>query len=105
MLEFVSEAFVLGCEDLGEYDSRVHLYTKDFGKITARAKSLKKITSKLAGHLQPLNLVMARIMEKNGVQVLDALTLEKGKLSPYLADALFLIKELAAEGQQDFEIW
>ena len=45
MLEIATEAIVLDKEDLGEYDSRVFLYTKEFGKVGAKATSLRKITS------------------------------------------------------------
>lgn len=105
MVEFITEAVVLDKADAGEQDARISLYTKDCGKLTAKTKSLRKITSKLAGHLQPLNLVMARLVEKNGVQLVDALTLERRLPDPKQLKSLFLIKELAAEGQPDPDIW
>lgn len=105
MLEHVTKAIVLDKMDSGELDSWVYLYTEDFGKISAKAKSLRKITSKLAGHLEPSNLVMVRILDKNGPQLLDALTLEKGKSNLELLKNLLLVKELSAEWQPDSELW
>jgi recombinational DNA repair protein (RecF pathway) len=105
MQEYITDAIVLDKVDSGELDSRVFLYTKDFGKIVAKAKSLRKITSKLAGHLQPANLVAARIVEKNGVQLIDALTISRPEKRPEILKNLFLVKELAGEWQADPELW
>ena len=67
MLELVTEAIVLDKEDVGEQDSRVFLYTKDFGKIGAKATSLRKITSKLAAHLEPLNYATVRLVSRGNL--------------------------------------
>lgn len=82
MTEYFTEAFVINKKDSGEFDSLVVLYTQNLGRVTAKAKSLRKITSKLNGHLEPLNFVGCRLIEKKalpagrqGFQVIDALTL------------------------------
>ena len=85
MTEVTTEAVVLDKEDLGEYDSRVFLYTKDFGRVSAKATSLRKIASKIAGHLEPLNYVAARLVARGdyfnsqGFQLADALLINKKK--------------------------
>ncbi len=43
MKEHFTEAFILDIQEKGEFDSLITLYTRDFGKITAKAKSIKKI--------------------------------------------------------------
>lgn len=43
--------------DVGEYNQMVTLYTREFGKIAGLAKSVKKPSSKQAGHLDIFNLV------------------------------------------------
>ncbi|PIR41091.1 MAG: DNA repair protein RecO [Candidatus Yanofskybacteria bacterium CG10_big_fil_rev_8_21_14_0_10_46_23] len=43
--------------EVGEYDQLVIFYTQDFGKITAKAKSLSKPISKQASHLDLFNVV------------------------------------------------
>ncbi len=50
---YKSEGVVLKRWRHREKDTLVRVLTRDFGKITARAISARKITSKLAGHLEP----------------------------------------------------
>ena len=40
-------AVVLRSEDLGEFDKRLTLYTKEFGKLKAKIVGVKKVASKL----------------------------------------------------------
>lgn len=105
MLEYVTEAVVLDKIDSGELDSRVYLYTRDFGRVSCKVKSTRKITSKLASHLEPLNLITARIVDKNGPQLVDALIIKKYKKTPELLKIFLLIKDLTAESQPDLNFW
>ena len=73
MQEYVTDAIVLTKRASGEFDGRYSLFTKKFGKMTGRAKSSRKITSKLSGHLEPGNAVKARFIEQKGTQIVDAL--------------------------------
>jgi len=75
--EFFTEAIVLDREELGEFDSRIFLYTKILGKVAARAQSARKITSKLSAHIEPLNLVNARLVYGKNFQLVDALRFQK----------------------------
>lgn len=82
MTEYFTEALVIDKKTNGELDGLVVLYAQNLGKVTVKAKSIKKITSKLSGHLEPLNLVSIRLVEKErlpagrqGFQVVDALTM------------------------------
>lgn len=81
MNEYLSEAVVLDRFPHGDLNGRIVFLTKRFGKLVGRAKSIRKITSKLSGHLQPGNLVQIRMIEKNGLQVVDALKKERLGLS------------------------
>lgn len=47
-----TEAVVLRRHDLGETDRILTLYTRDYGKIRAVAKGIRKPTSRKAGHLE-----------------------------------------------------
>ncbi len=105
MTEYFTDALVLDQEMSGEFDKIVYLYTKDFGKIAARAKSLRKITSKLAGHLEPLNFVKVRLVEKNGFQIVDALATVKFKKTTANLEACHFIKEMTFELQPDKKLW
>ncbi|MDO8442930.1 MAG: recombination protein O N-terminal domain-containing protein [bacterium] len=105
MLEYVTEAIVLDKVDLGELDSRVYLFTKDFGKITAKIKSGRKIISKLASHTEPLNLVTVRIVDKNSPQLIDALISKKGIPGKTLFKIVSLVRDISPEGQPDHNLW
>jgi len=45
---------ILKIKDLKEKDKMITLYTSDFGKIQAKAIGARKISSKMAGHLEPV---------------------------------------------------
>lgn len=101
MREYFTEAIVLDREPWGELDFRVSLFTKRFGKMVAKVKSARKITSKLSGHLLPGNVADVRLIEKGGLQVVDAL---KKDFLPTAAHFHFLNKMLA-EAEPDQGLW
>jgi DNA repair protein RecO (recombination protein O) len=47
-----TEAIVLRRHDLGEADRILTLYTRDYGKVRAIAKGVRKLTSRKAGHVE-----------------------------------------------------
>jgi DNA repair protein RecO (recombination protein O) len=49
-----TKAIVLGCHPLGEADRIVTFYTRDFGKIRAVARGVRKVKSRLCGRLEIL---------------------------------------------------
>ncbi len=113
MQEYLSEAVVLDHIPNGNLDGRFVFLTKRFGKLTAKAKSVRKITSKLSGHLQPGNLVQVRMIEKNGLQVVDALKKFRlhsasfgGQARPQLSlQELRFLGEILSEAEPEFVIW
>ncbi len=50
-----SPAIVLRQRKLGDADKIVTLYTANFGKVDAVAKGVRRVTSRLAGSVEPLN--------------------------------------------------
>jgi recombinational DNA repair protein (RecF pathway) len=102
MQEYSTDAIVLDKELNGDLDARITLFTKQFGKLIGKAKSVRKITSKLSGHLEPGNLIRARLIEKSGLQIVDAL--KKERLSVDLPDFYFLGR-LLADAQPEPELW
>lgn len=102
MQEYLGEAIVLSREPVGELDVRFSVFTKRFGKLEAKAKSARRITSKLAGHLEPGNLIDARIVEKNGLHIADAL--KKRRLNVELAD-LRQLGAILAEAEPEPRLW
>lgn len=108
MLEHYTTAIVLKVSPKGEIDSIVTLYTKDFGKVIAKAKSLKKITSKLAGHLMPGNIVQIRLIEHgdgNGLQVLDALSDKGGGNIGDMLRFVGFIDKMTLPAMPDLNLW
>lgn len=52
-----TKAIILRREPFRESDTRVIVYSSEKGKLHLIARGTKKISSKLAGHLEPMNLV------------------------------------------------
>ncbi|MDP3947187.1 MAG: DNA repair protein RecO [bacterium] len=108
MTESFIEALVLDRREAGEYDTLVDLYTREKGKITARAKSARKITSKLSPYLEPLNLIQARVLgggENAGgrasFQIVDALGVERFPLTPQNLRLAALVNQLTFDLDPD----
>lgn len=53
---YTTTAFVLRAIPIGEADALITFYTKDFGKICARAQGIQKEGAKLRGHVEPLSV-------------------------------------------------
>lgn len=64
MATYKTEGFILRKKPIGEAGRLYSIYTKDYGKIEAVASSSSKITSKLAGDLEPFNF--CQLMIANG---------------------------------------
>lgn len=106
MREYVTDAVVLEKTPLRDFDAR-YSFTKRFGKIAGKATSARKVTSKLAGHLEPGTLTQVRFVERNGengngTQITDAL--KSGKLALSVGDLHFLNAMLGA-GEPDATLW
>lgn len=102
MQEYFSEALVLNKEPSGDMDSRLYVFTKRFGKIIAKAKSARKITSKLSAHLEPGNVVKLRFIEKRGPQVVDALKIAKLSIP---TSELYKLNDMLVENEPDLAFW
>lgn len=98
----MSEAVVLDKMPLGDLDNRFFLFTKRFGKLVAKAKSGRKITSKLSPHLEPGNVAFVRLIEKNGLQVGDAL--KAGRVSADVPN-LAALNAMLPESEPDERLW
>lgn len=107
MYEQSSTAFVLGKENVSEYDYLVSLYSKDLGKILARVTSGAKMSSRLMPHLQVGNKVAVRIVERRIMRVADALSfpLNGRKNTQKRLMCLSLLSFLSADTGADEAIW
>ena len=102
MQEYFTEAFVLDREPIGELDFKISLFTKRRGKLVAKVKSARKILSKLSGHLLPGNMADVRLVERNGLQVVDAL---KTGTAPSAVADLRRLSALLHEDEADPHLW
>lgn len=107
MQEYVTDAIVLKKEPLRDFDARYWFFTKKFGKIKGKATSARKITSKLAGHLEPGTLTKVRFVERNGAngngaQIADAL---KVRMLGAPLVGLHKLNSILPEGEPDAELW
>lgn len=111
MREYVTDALVLAKEPLRDLDGRYSFFTERFGRMAGKATSSRKITSKLAGHLEPGSFVRVRFVERNGAsggngngiaQIADAL--RYGKAVVPIGD-LELLGRILADGEADEVLW
>ena len=102
MQEYVTDAIVLRKDPLGDLDGRYTLFTKRFGKIVAKAKSSRKVTSKLAPHLEPGILSKVRFIETKGTQLIDALKSARVGLS---LGELHSLSQLLPDAEPEPGLW
>lgn len=106
MYEWCIDGIVIDREDVGEADARLTLYTKEFGRISAKAKSIRKITSKLSAHLGLGDFAKVRLVGKNEemehLQLVDALRIRK---SDFGHDLLPFLKEVTFDREPDGRLW
>lgn len=110
MKEYVTDAIVLNVYPRGEADRVADLFTKELGRIDARAIGARKILSKFSPHLTPGMIVRARLVSKKSYTLTDVMTdtaavrtadTEKsGVLS-----SLFLVRALVPAGNPDLKLW
>ncbi len=112
MKEYLTEAVVLGFEKNSFQDKIVDFYTKEFGRLKAKVISGQKITSKLSPHLDVLNLVRLRLVQKNQFIVADVLTLDRFleirrsfKKTVVFLQLLKAVKMLFYEQEKDSRFW
>ena len=108
-----SEGIVLKKIPYGEYDALYSIYTKEFGKIRARAQGVKKEGAKLKSHLEPLSLVnVTFVLGKQGerlthgtmIRFFESMRQNKEKLFAGLRIAA-LMDEKIFSGQKDEGLW
>jgi DNA repair protein RecO (recombination protein O) len=75
---YKTEAIIIRARKFGEADRILTLYTPTYGKIDAKAKGVRKTTSRLSGHLQPLTRCVLQLAQGHtadvitGVETLDS---------------------------------
>ncbi len=75
-MEYITKGIILDKKEKGE-DSEFIIFTEDLGKIYGQAVSARKITSKLASHLEPASFSQLRLIKKSfkdDFKIADALS-------------------------------
>jgi len=104
-----SPALILNRHDYKESDTLVTVYTKNFGKLNLIARGTKKMKSKLAAHLEPLNLSNLMILKGRGRDYIGAAIISQAYLGIradlnkifYAGKALNLFNRLVKEEHVD----
>jgi len=68
---YKTEAIVLKHVDLGEADRILTLYTPNCGKIRAVAKGVRKMKSKLGGHVEPLTQCSLMLSKGRNLEIVS----------------------------------
>lgn len=108
-----TEGIILKRTDTGEADALFTIYTKDFGKIKALARGVKKENAKLKGHLEPFSLSSLSVVAgKNGLRLTGASLLNffsairgdlnKLRAASYIAAA---VDKHCFDGEKDENLW
>lgn len=66
MPSYQTTGLVVGRTNLGEADRIIRFITPDYGKLSAVARGIRKIKSRLAGHLEPLGTVSLSLTTGRG---------------------------------------
>ncbi len=105
MKEYFTPGIVLDREPRNELDEAITIYTKDLGKVQAFTKSSRKITSKLSGHLTPGRLASLRLVERNKLQLVDALSTPAPSNLKELLPFLNFINKITPYSDADLSLW
>ncbi len=108
-----SEALIIRRNDWRENDSRVVLYTKNFGKLSLVARGSKKFKSKIAAHIEPISLVDMMILKGKAFDYLGSAIIKKAYLNIktdlnalyFVGAALALFDSQVKEAAQDEELY
>lgn len=70
MRTFRVDGIILKRQNIGEADRILTVLTKELGKIQIKAKGVRKITSKRASHIEPLNMCSLSLYKGQSLPVL-----------------------------------
>jgi len=107
------EAIILRREDFRENDLLVTVYSRGHGRIKLQARGAKRIKSKLAGHLEPVNLCLLSVVKGRlfnqliGAETVNFFVGIKYNLIKlaYASYMIELVDRLVGEGQKDEKVY
>lgn len=110
---YKTEALILRQRRFGEADRMFTLLTPAYGKIDVKAKSVRKTTSRMSGHLQPLNRLMLQLARGRmsdviaGCETLESFQPLRDDLDR-LSEALYvseLVERMAADHVPNYQTY
>ncbi len=108
-MTYTVRGFIIGKEDIREYDRLFYLYTEEQGRMVALAQGVRKISSKLCGNLEPLSHVTCGIARGKSLDRIASVTMHnrflpvKEQLEKCSAAQFFfeVLNQLVKDGQSD----
>jgi DNA repair protein RecO (recombination protein O) len=112
-ITFKTEGIILKSKDYKEADRLYTILTKNHGKLVVRAQGVKKINSKLAGHLEPITKTALFIVGTKSFSKIGGATITQSyrhlkkdiKKINSLNNCFAIIDNLILEGQQDQDVY
>lgn len=113
MRSFRTEGIVIKRKNIGEGDRIITIFSKKHGKLSIRAKGVRKIASRRAGHIEPLNYCIFNLHQGKSMPILTEVEaredfynlkqdLKKIGLAYHVCE---LVDGLCAENQENAEIF
>ncbi|MEX0870019.1 MAG: DNA repair protein RecO [Candidatus Spechtbacterales bacterium] len=110
---YTTDAIVLKAIPTGEADEIVSLYTKDYGKLSMKAKSSKKITTKQGQFLHEPSILRCSFVLSRAGHILSGINNIKGynnvaqdiMARGYILSFFSICDKVTYEGQKDERIW
>lgn len=100
MRQFKTAAVILRTTDVFDADRSFLLFTREFGKLRARAKGVRRPTSRLGGHLlEALPTQLEMVESKGWYLITQAQLLNVAGRKPYPADSLSFLGQAALLGE------
>jgi len=106
---FPTKAIILNRHDWREADRLVSVYTQEFGRLSLLARGARKLSSKLAAHLEPISLSQLLVIKGKGFDYVGSAIMTesfsgiKSDLNKlyFSGQALSFFKRLVREGEKD----
>jgi len=99
--KYVTKCLVIEAYDQGENDRVYKLFTREFGMLTAHAKSVRKLESKLRAHILPRTMSLVTLVQ--GKEVWRLVGAEEQRAVPVIAHSVIgLVKRfIRGEGAHE----
>jgi DNA repair protein RecO (recombination protein O) len=108
-----TRAIILNSQAYRENDSLVSVYTLEFGRLDLLARGTKKLTSKMSGHLEPLNSVDLMIIPGRGFDYIGGVLTRHSHLNIredlnklyFVGQIIALFSSLVRGGEKDEQLF